>query len=101
MPGMSFGESSREQEQSGHGAGDIAARFDELVRAGKTRSESIRQRLRTRMDGFDPLAAWLDAVANLSELGQTRSEIWLCQFKFRARLLHDRMRLSRWIDWIG
>ena len=80
---------------------DLATCFEELVVAGQTRSDALRAQLRSRLEQIDPLAVCLEAAAELSALGQARSESLLCRFKFRARLLHDRLRLSRWIDWVG
>jgi hypothetical protein len=85
----------------GTGASDLATRFEALVVAGHARSEALRARLRSRLEEIDPVAVWLEAAAELSAFGQARSELLLCHFKFRARLLHDRLRLSRWIDWVG
>ena len=78
--------------------------FEALVDAGRTRSEALVARLRARLarfDRIDPLAVLLEAAADLSAVGQARSERLLCHLKYRARLMHDRLRLSRPIDWIG
>lgn len=60
-----------------------------------------RQRIRATVSEVDLLATWLEVVTDLYEFGEGHRERVAYQLKFRARILHDQLRLSRWLDWIG